>query len=251
MGTPPVYDAIGHGYAGGRRPDPRLAATIDALLGDAGVVVNVGAGTGGYEPAGRRLVAVEPSAVMVAQRPATAGPAVRGVAEGLPIRTGGADAAMALSTIHHWSDLRAGLAEMARVAPRRLVYFSEPARPGEGWLIDEYLPEVLAMATNRAAPTAAQVADLLGGTTEVVPFPVPADFVEGSAGAFWNRPEAYCDPAVQASLSMFALLPEGVVARATERLRADLASGAWDARHGHLRTRTECDVGYRIVVSTG
>lgn len=244
------YEAIGQGYALGRRPDPRLARAIDDALGDAATVVNVGAGTGNYEPPDRRVVAVEPAAVMVAQRPPSAGPALRGSAEALPVRTGWAEASLALSTVHHWTDLAAGLAEMARVAPRRVVYFSEPAAPGGGWLVDDYFPEIVAMGINRSAPTVERVAAGLGGTIEVRAFPVPSDFAEASAGAFWNRPEAYCDPTVQAAMSMFALLAPDVVARGTACLRDDLASGAWDDRHGHLRAEREHDVGYRIVVST-
>lgn len=63
------YDALGHGYARGRCTDSRWMATIDDALGSAGTVVNVGAGTGSYEPSDRQVVAVEPSAVMLGQRP--------------------------------------------------------------------------------------------------------------------------------------------------------------------------------------
>jgi SAM-dependent methyltransferase len=247
-GTP--YDSIGHGYAGSRRPDDRLTTRLREHLGDARSVVNVGAGTGNYEPADRSVVAVEPSAVMIDQRPAGAAPAVQAPAEALPFRFGSFDAAMATSTIHHWSDLARGLAEMARVAPRRIVYFSEPARAGRHWLIDDYFPEIVDMPTNRAAPGADTVADLLGGTASIDVFEVPRDFSDG-AGAFWGRPERYCDPAVQAGLSMFTLLDRSVVDRGTARLEDDLRSGRWDERHGHLRTEPSLDVGYRIVTSDG
>lgn len=246
----PTYDRIGDGYARRRRPDPRLAAALDEALGPAEVVVNVGAGTGSYEPADRRVVAVEPSAVMIAQRAPGLGPAVRAAAEALPVRSGGADAVMALSTVHHWTDRAAGLAEMARVAPRRVLYFSEPVRLGDHWLVDDYLPELVTMGLNRRAPTAAEVAAELGGRTEVRVFPVPADFRESSAGAFWSRPEALLDPEVRAGLSIFRLLEPDVVQRAVDRLTVDLARGLWDERHGHLRHEAERDMGYRIVVST-
>jgi len=242
------YDSIGHGYARSRHPDDRLTTRLRERLGDARTVVNVGAGTGNYEPADRSVVAVEPSAVMIAQRPPGAAPAVQAPAEALPFRRDSFDAAMAISTVHHWSDLGRGLAEMVRVAPRRIVHFAEAARPGRHWLIDEYLPEIVDMPTNRAAPRADTVADLLGGTATIDVFEVPRDFSDG-AGAFWGRPERYCDPAVQAGLSMFTLLDPAVVQRATARLRDDLRSGRWDDRHGHLRTAPTMDVGYRIVTS--
>jgi hypothetical protein len=79
--------------------------------------------------------------------------------------------------------------------------------------------------------------------------PVPADCIDGFAACYWNRPEAYVDPDVQAGISCLAMLDPDVLARGTERLRADLASGAWDARHGYLRTQTEFDVGYRLIVA--
>ena len=48
--TGPLYDRIGRAYGAIRRADPRLAERIWAALGDAKSVVNVGAGTGSYEP---------------------------------------------------------------------------------------------------------------------------------------------------------------------------------------------------------
>ncbi len=244
------YDRIGHRYARGRRPDPRLAGLVVGALGPARTVVNVGAGTGNYEPAGREVVAVEPSSVMIAQRPPGSAPAVLGAAEALPVGDDRFEASLALSTIHHWDDVDAGLAEMARVAPRRVVYCSEPIHPGRFWLADDYFPSMLTLAVNTDVPTAVQVGERLGGDVTITAFPLPADFAEGSGGAYWSRPEAYCDPGVQAAISLFALLPVGEVAEGTRRLRADLASGAWDRRHGHLRTQPSFDLGYRIVVST-
>ena len=244
------YDTIGHGYASGRRPDDRLRDAILEALGESVTVLNIGAGTGNYEPTDRRTVALEPSAVMIAQRPPGSAQAVRGVAEALPFADRSFDAAMALSTLHHWSDLAAGLAEMSRVAARRVVYFSEPSQQGMYWLAYDYLPSILSMSINNAAPSTERVVELIGGECEIHVFEVPRDFAEASAGAFWARPEAYCDPAIQAAMSMFALLEPSVVESGTARLRADLASGAWDRRHGHLRQQDKLDLGYRIVVST-
>lgn len=245
----PVYDTIGRTYAANRRPDVRLFSLLLAALGDARTVVNVGAGTGNYEPTDRFVVAVEPSKVMIDQRPDGSASVVRAYAEALPFRDGVFDAALATSTLHHWQDIRLGLSELVRVASRRVVYFSERLLPGSSWLGDEYLPEIYDMAINRNAPNAAEVCGMLGGRVEVYEFPVPRDFSEASAGANWANPERYCDPAVQGALSMFALLDQRIVARATQQLRADLASGAWDERYGHLRTQDTYDLGYRIVVS--
>ena len=249
--TPRVrYDTIGRGYARGRRPDDGLRHAILDALGESVTVLNVGAGTGNYEPTDRPTIALEPSAVMIAQRPPGSAPAVRGIAEALPFADRSFDAAMAMSTLHHWSDLAAGLSEMSRVAGRRVVYFSEPSQPGMHWLADDYFPSILSMSINNAAPSAERVVESLGGECEIHVFEVPHDFAEASAGAFWARPEAYCDPAIQAAMSMFALLDPSEVESGTARLRDDLASGAWDRRHGHLRRQDHLDLGYRIVVST-
>ena len=106
-----LYDTIGATYTVTRRTEPRIAARIWAALGDARTVLNVGAGTGSYEPPGRDVTAVEPSALMRAQRSADAAPCVAAVAESLPFGDQSFDAAMAFSTVHHWRDPIAGLRE--------------------------------------------------------------------------------------------------------------------------------------------
>lgn len=250
MSTATPYDAIGTTYAATRVADPRLAAVIAEVLGDATRVVNVGAGTGNYEPTDRDVVAVEPSAVMIGQRPAGAAPAVLAPAERLPFADGSFDAALAVSTVHHWTDRARGLAELARVAPRRVVVHWEPADATLHWIVDDYFPELAEVESVRGGGTSEDVASELGGRIEVRPFPVPIDFAEGSGGSFWGRPEALLDPVVRAGISMFALLPTEVVERGVAHLADDLASGRWDERHGHLRSLDALDVGYRVIVST-
>lgn len=250
MAATTPYDSIGATYAATRVADPRLAAVIHDVLGDARRVVNVGAGTGNYEPIDRDVVAVEPSAVMIGQRPVDAAPAVMAPSEHLPFADGAFDAALAISTVHHWDDRARGLAEMARVAPRRVVVHWEPADTTLHWIVEDYFPELAELESVRDGGTSEDVASELGGKVEVRAFPVPIDFTEGSGGAFWGRPEALLDPMVRSGISMFALLEPDVVDRGVERLAADLASGRWDDRHGHLRSLDALDVGYRLVVST-
>lgn len=245
----PVYDAIGHGYAAGRRTEPRIAARIHGALGDARTVVDVGAGTGSYEPGDRGVVAVEPSSVMIAQRPAGAAPVVQGVAEALPLADGAVDAAMAVLTVHHWSDLAAGLRELARVARRQVILLFDAAEVRRLWFAEAFA-EALDAPAERGAPGPDAVADVLDvRAVEVVP--VPFDCVDGFAGAFWGRPEAYLAPLVQANQSWLARLEPSERDRLVDRLADDLASGRWDARHGHLRQLDELDVGYRLVVAEG
>ena len=245
MTTGRLYERIGEGYARHRRSDPRIVAQIDRALGDARSVVNVGAGTGSYEPVGRRVVAVEPSAVMLAQRAAQAAPALRGVAEALPIADGAVDAALAVLTLHHWGDLRAGLRELQRVSRRQVVLHFVPGQPF--WLADEYFQEVRDLETV-GIPTVEDVAELLGaGRVEVVS--VPSDCVDGFFSAFWRRPDAYLDPAVRASISYLAQLDPDALAPGLARLRGDLESGAWAHRHADLLARDEFDGGYRLIVA--
>jgi SAM-dependent methyltransferase len=255
VSTSAVYDAIGRGYARQRRPDPRIAAWVTAALGAARTVLNVGAGAGSYEPAGRAVVAAEPSAVMLAQRLPGAAPAVQARAEALPFAGRAFDAVMAVLTLHHWADHAGGLAECARVARERVVLLTwDPASSGF-WLVREYLPEFLALDRRQFPATDALRAALgdafgPGARVDVTPVPVPGDCEDGFLGAYWARPAAYLEPAVRAGISSFAradLAPE--VAAGLERLRADLASGAWEARHGGLRAADALDVGYRLVVA--
>jgi SAM-dependent methyltransferase len=245
---PPLYDTIGGGYATTRRADPRIAAAIDRALDDARTIVNVGAGTGSYEPTDREVTAVEPSAAMIAQRPPGAAPAVQGVAEALPFDDVSFDAALATMTLHHWNDVWRGLAELRRVARDRVVILTwDPAVAGASWLIADYLPELLELDLFRF-PEAAAISSALGGA-EVWPVPIPRDCRDGFIEAFWARPEAYLAPSIRAGASGMRALGPAVVEPAMDRLAADLDSGAWDRRHGHLRELGELDLGYRLVVA--
>ena len=243
-----LYDEIGPNYPATRRADPRIAAAIEEALGAARTVVNVGAGTGNYEPSAREVTAVEPNAAMIARRPPGAAPCVQASAEELPFPDASFDAAMAVMTIHHWDDVGRGLDELRRVARGPVVVFTwDPALAGTQWLTSEYLPQLIELDTMRFLPPA-EVATALGGG-DVRPVPVPRDCRDGFIEAYWARPEAYLEPAVRAGMSGMVQLDQGVVERAMDRLRADLESGEWDRRHGELRGRDELDLGYRLVVA--
>lgn len=241
------YDAIGTTYATTRREDPRIAADIHAALGRPGSLVNIGAGTGNYEPAAWDVVAVEPSSEMVAQRRADAAPAVRGGAEHLPFTDDTFDVAMALLTIHHWTDVERGLHEMTRVARRQVVFFFEPLQTHEFWAID-YFPDALDLPTEQDTPGEAVLRTHLD-VREIRPLLVPHDCQDGFGAAYWARPDAYADPLVQAGMSWLAMLTDEQRAAGSERLRADLDSGAWDERYGHLRSQDAFDAGYRIAIA--
>ena len=241
------YEEIGGTYSRHRRGDPRIAARIEAALGDAETVVNVGAGAGSYEPANRWLLAVEPSATMRAQRPPGAAPAIDARAEALPLDDDSVDAAMACVTIHHWDPQATGLAEMRRVARGPAVVFTFELEALPAWQL-EFLHEGIELERPRFG-TIDEVAAALGGTVRVEQIPTPADCTDGFFEAFWNRPEALLDPEVRASQSLWALLGPGVEEAMVTRLRAALESGAWDVEHGHLRRRHSYDGGLRLVIS--
>jgi len=244
-----LYDDIGHGYARTRDADPRIAAAIDTALGDARTVVNVGAGAGSYEPRDREVTAVEPSQAMIDQRPPGAAPCVRAPAEALPFADGSFDAALAAMTIHHWDDVARGLAELRRVARARVVVLTwDPEVAAESWLTAEYLPELRKLDLFRF-DSPARLAERLGGDVTVTPVPIPADCRDGFIEAFWARPEAYLDPVVRDGMSGMRAMDQDVVRRAMARLEADLRSGAWDRRHGHLRGQAELELGYRLVLA--
>ncbi len=241
------YEQSGSAYTRHRRADPRIAARIQAALGDARSVVNVGAGSGNYEPNDRRVLAVEPSSTMRAQRPAGAAPVIAGHAEALPLDDNAVDGAMAAMTIHHWRSPEVGLAELRRVARGPVVVFTLELEAWPAWQ-KEYLREG-AELDQRRFPTIDHIAAALGGRTRVEEIPTPADCSDGFIEAFWNRPEALLDPDVRASQSLWAMLRPGVEQAIVERLRDALASGAWDEAHGELRQAAEFNGSLRLVIS--
>jgi SAM-dependent methyltransferase len=241
------YERHGGTYAEHRRADPRIAARIHAALGDARTVLNVGAGTGSYEPRDRWVLAVEPSATMRAQRPADAAPAIAARAEALPLDDDAVEAAMACVTIHHWEPPAAGLAELRRVARGPVVVLTFDLDELAAWQ-KEFLREGLALERPRF-PQIEEVANALGGKVRVERIPTPGDCTDGFFEAFWRRPEALLDPEVRGAQSMWPLLEPGVEQRIVDRLAAALDSGAWDAEHGHLRAQESFDGSLRLVVS--
>ena len=248
MGGPASYDRIGVGYRGIRRTDPVLASRIWAALGDARTVLNVGAGAGSYEPPDRWVLAVEPSGVMIAQRPPDAAPVIQAPVEQVPLADRTVDAAMAILTVHHWESVDTGLRELVRVARGRVVLVTmDVGTLGELWIVRDYLPELLGQHAARF-PTIDRLQDLLPNA-QVEVLPVSRDCEDGFMAAFWARPLAYFDPAARAASSAWHDLPAATVDRALTQLRVHLNSGEWQRRHGHLLARTELDVGLRLITA--
>ena len=243
-----LYDTIGATYSVTRRTEPRIAAQVWAALGDARTVLNVGAGTGSYEPADRDVTAVEPSALMRAQRPAGAAPCLAAAAESLPFEDQSFDAAMAFATVHHWRDPIAGLREMRRVA-RRVVVFTHDTSysewQGRFWLTRDYLPEVAGLLAGR--PTVSELAAAIGARKE--PVLIPWDCADGFFEAYWRRPEAYLDESVRRGVSVWVRVGPEAEQRALRGLRADLGSGRWAERNRDLVDLAEAELGLRLLVA--
>jgi SAM-dependent methyltransferase len=244
------YDDIGYDYATTRREDPRLRDRVLAALGDSETIVNVGAGTGSYEPRDRYVIAIEPSDVMAAQRPAELVPAIRGSAAPLMLRDACVDAAMAILTVHHWDDqLEAGVRELRRVARGPVVILTVDVDVcADMWLLRDYLPE--AAALDRATfPAVARLAGWLGGTVEVETILTARDTPDWTLSSFWAHPERVLDEKARSATSGFARMDPAVVARVVAEVDRDLTDGTWDRRYGHLRRLDELDVGMRLVVA--
>jgi SAM-dependent methyltransferase len=248
MSSGQLYDTIGATYTVTRRTEPRIAARIGAALGDARTVLNVGAGTGSYEPPGRDVTAVEPSVLMRAQRPAGAAPCVAAVAGSLPFADQSFDAAMAFSTVHHWQDPIAGLREMRRVARRVVVFTFDASDTGwrrRFWLTRDYLPEVADLLVGR--PSLTEHACAIGARME--PVLIPWDCADGFFEAYWRRPEAYLDENVRRGVSVWARVGPDAEQRAVHSLRNDLASGRWAERNRDLVDLDAAELGLRLLIA--
>ncbi len=242
-----LYDALGLTYQDHRRPETRIAAAIVRALGDVHTVVNVGAGTGAYEPHDRAVVAVEPSITMIRHRPSGSAPVVQASALQLPFVDGAFGAALAVLTVHHWPDRSRGLTELARVVRDRVVIVTwDPATSGF-WLTEEYFPEILDL-DRQIFPTMEELRRILGDLN-VYPLPIPYDCSDGFLGAYWRRPHAYLDAGIRRAISTFSKLPD--IEAGSARLRRDIEDGTWNRRHWHILSRRELDLGYRIVVARG
>ncbi len=239
-----LYDKIGRTYSGRREADPCIARAIALALDGCASILNVGAGSGSYEPASKSVVALEPSRTMIAQRPRGAAPVVQGVAEFLPFRDGSFDAVLGVLTVHHWKDRRKGFSECRRVARSRVVFLTIDFDVcAQFWLFD-YFPELI--IDRHIFPGIEQYADLFGAV-ESISIPIQADCRDGFLGAYWKRPNAYLDPTVRASISTFSKI--GNIDANLTRLESDIKSGTWERRYSSLQDLAALDLGYRLVIA--
>jgi SAM-dependent methyltransferase len=239
-----LYDIIGLNYAQLRQPDARIRQRIETALGDARTVLNVGAGAGSYEPAGRQVTAVEPSAEMIRQRPVSTASVFQASAENLPFEDNSFDASMAILTLHHWSNQEKGVGEMRRVTRGKILFLTyDPAFRGF-WLAD-YFPALVTLDEAQMPPMT-DYEKWLGPVT-ITPVPIPHDCTDGFLAGYWRRPAAYLDQQVRAAISPFHAL--GDLSDGLRKLEGDLESGAWAERHAPLLDLEELDCGYRLVTT--
>jgi SAM-dependent methyltransferase len=242
------YGIHGVGYARQRRPDPRIGAYIHAALGDARTVLNVGAGAGSYEPEDRHVIAIEPSAAMRAQRPRHLAPAIDAVAEDLPLDDDAVDAAMASVTVHQWPDAERGLRELRRVTRGPIAVLTFEAEAVRRYWLMDFVPEVLTAEAARYLELE-RIAEILGGSTEIIPIPIPFDCTDGFVEAFYGRPETLLDPNVRRAQSAWSLITPEAHEQGVERLRSALESGEWDRRLGKLRSEPFYEGSLRLIIS--
>ncbi len=247
MSSPELYDTIGATYTVTRRTEPRIAARIWSALGDARTVLNVGAGTGSYEPVDRAVLAVEPSGLMRAQRSADAAPSIGATAENLPFDDQSFDAAMAVCTLHHWRDAVAGLQEMRRVARRVVVFLFDTSDPGLFWLTRDYMPEFGDLPAVQVLTSVTELARSIDARLE--PVPIPWDCTDGFFEAYWRRPEAYLDEDVRRGISVWSAVGRDVEERVVSDLSADLASGRWAERNRDLLGLESAELGARLLIA--
>lgn len=249
MNNRQVYERIGAGYSIGRNPDPRWQLVIDSVIGEAKRVINIGAGTGSYEPSNRAVVAVEPSQLMVSQRPQSGAAVVMALAENVPVASDWADLSMTLLSLHHWTNWRAGISEMRRLASRRMVLTYDPELHSSFWLARDYIPEIAVFERARV-PRVDDIVSALGGDIEIIKLEVPWDCVDGVFPAHWRRPAAYLDPQVRACCSGLAQMDQRVVESGIKRLAADIDSGLWQRKNSEILSAENYDAGFRIIVSS-
>jgi SAM-dependent methyltransferase len=240
----PLYDKIAGSYLEHRQPDERIAAQINAALAEYQSLLNVGSGTGSYEPIDRYVVAIEPSIEMIKRRRHVKSQPIQASAGRLPFLDGTFDATLAVLTLHHWPDPEAGLAEMCRVAREQVVILTWDPEHSGFWLVRDYFPEILTI-DRPTFPSLARIERALG-TNEVQTVPIPADCTDGFLGAYWQRPEAYLDHSVRSAISTFSKFDPEI---GLDRLRQDLDDGSWHDRNRELQTLSELDIGYRLVIA--
>ena len=238
-----IYDVIGKNYSVSRCTDPVIAKQLHAELNGATRIVNIGAGTGSYEPENIELVAVEPSSVMISQRKVGSHRVEQAFAEKLPFENSSFSHAMTVLSMHHWQNRARAFQEINRVATEKFVAITWDPKSEPFWLTRDYFPEIYEM-DKRIFPDVDEFNEYFDEVT-IRPLQIPSDCKDGFLPAFWKRPEAYLSNTVRQAISPFSKLQN--LSEGLQKLEDDLASGLW-ARNNHaLVGSSYLDVGYRLI----
>ncbi|MEM7551506.1 MAG: class I SAM-dependent methyltransferase [Bacteroidota bacterium] len=239
----PIYDQIGINYSGNRCTDPKIAEQLFSKLKGAKRIVNIGAGTGSYEPESVEVVAVEPSSEMIAQRKMDSYPSVQAYAEKLPFEDHSFSHAMTVLSMHHWENRAQAFREINRVITEKFIALTWNPASDPFWLTRDYFPEIYEMDLN-IFPKMEEFTKHFN-EVEVSSLMVPDDCKDGFLSTFWKRPQAYLDEQVRQSMSAFAKI--GDYSDRLEKLKIDLQSGTWKERNQNILDKTALDMGYVIV----
>ena len=241
------YDSKNHNYSAIRKADPRIGEYVRESLRGSNTVLNVGAGTGSYEPEDKFVIAVEPSTVMRAKRLALGRtPAVNAKADDLPFDDKSFDAVMAVLTIHHWPDLKAGLLEIKRVSKKRITILTyDPEMLDVFWNV-RYFPQLVEIERRRY-PKLNYIADCVDEEIKITNIKIPFDCSDGFQEAFYGRPEAFLQEEVRNAQSAWGFLDKNIEKQYIKKLSEDLASGEWDRLYGHHRTLPEFEGAFRLL----
>jgi SAM-dependent methyltransferase len=238
-----LYDAIGINYSVTRCTDPKIAKQLYAEFQGATRIVNIGAGTGSYEPDNVELVAVEPSSEMISQRKPGSHRVEKASAEKLPFDDGSFSHAITVNSMHHWKDRALAFSEINRVATERFVAITWDPSSEPFWLTRDYFPEIYEM-DKRIFPDMKEF-DGYFDQVKVRPLQIPSDCQDGLLAAFWKRPEAYLSSKVRQSISPFAKIEN--LSEGLRKLEDDLATGAWAKNNHAILSQSSLDVGYKII----
>ncbi|PCH60722.1 MAG: SAM-dependent methyltransferase [SAR86 cluster bacterium] len=242
----PIYNQIGQTYSLGRRTDPHIAAQLHSHLEGASSLLNIGAGTGSYEPKHIPVTAVEPSSTMIKQRLTSSHVTtnvIQGPAESLAVADKSFSHAMTVLSMHHWQDRAKAFSEIKRVTRERFVALTWDPAADPFWLTRDYFPE-LYQIDQKNFPALSEFEQAFGNIS-VSALKIPANCIDGFLAAYWQRPEAYLDELVRKNISTFSRLRN--CEESLNRLRDDISSGAWEEKNSEILQYEFIDVGYRIV----
>ncbi|NOX52787.1 MAG: class I SAM-dependent methyltransferase [Gammaproteobacteria bacterium] len=238
-----IYDNIGINYSVQRHTDPRIASQLFSELKEATRIVNIGAGTGSYEPENIELVAVEPSSKMIAQRKMGSHKVEKAFAEELPFENNSFSHAMTVLSMHHWENRELAFREINRVVTEKFVAITWDPESDPFWLTRDYFPEIYEL-DKRIFPKLDELSEHFD-EVGMRPLPIPSDCIDGFLAAFWKKPEAYLSHDVRQSISPFSKINN--LADGLQKLKEDLASGVWARNNSSILDSITLDVGYKVV----